>query len=167
MAEIQKFIAAGKISRQTPVWRTGMPNWIPAYDSELAEEFESTAEPPPLPQSPSTVAATNLLVYLAVFVGTVTINSAISPAVTSTATELYGTAGEAFGYAASLAIAILVSFSVVGLWQQFWRYVQSVSQYVESKRGFAKYKRAIWIVIGIFSVSGLLIVYFAVSQTQQ
>lgn len=51
MPELQNLVQQGRITEQTLVWKNGMPQWIPAVQSEeLKRFFQQT--PPPIPGGP-------------------------------------------------------------------------------------------------------------------
>jgi hypothetical protein len=54
--QIDELIASGVIVRESYVWRTGMPQWVPAHSvGELASSFtvaQPFAAPPPPPMAP-------------------------------------------------------------------------------------------------------------------
>ena len=53
-AELQRLAAAGQLVANDLVWRSGLPDWLPAGQTpELASLFRPSAPPPYVPPIPS------------------------------------------------------------------------------------------------------------------
>ncbi|HET6429484.1 MAG TPA: DUF4339 domain-containing protein [Phycisphaerae bacterium] len=53
--QLAGMLAGGQVGPDTPVWRQGMPQWLPAWQVEELKQFGSPAPPPmtsPIPASP-------------------------------------------------------------------------------------------------------------------
>lgn len=53
LAQVHHYVQAGQVTRQSMVWKTGMPAWAPAWQvPELSHLFPSAGGPPPMPPGP-------------------------------------------------------------------------------------------------------------------
>jgi hypothetical protein len=69
--EVGRLIMSGQIRRETVIWSDGLPEWMPAGQTEFGTLF-GPAEPPPVPQDPANAEVKqfwSLVVGAGLFIG--------------------------------------------------------------------------------------------------